>query len=61
LIAERVRHINRIKGMLSAQGVSGYEPAKLDRRTRLEALSAGDGRELPRHLKRQILRELDTR
>jgi transposase len=59
LVTERVRHINRIKGLLFAQGVSGYEPAKRDRRTRLEELSTGDGRELPRHLKRQILRELD--
>ena len=59
LVAERVRHINRIKGLLFAQGVSGYEPAKRERGARLETLRTGDGRELPQRLKAQILRELD--
>ena len=59
LIAERIRHVNRIKGLLFAQGVSGYEPLRRDRRARLEALRTGDGRELPAHLKAQIGRELD--
>jgi transposase len=59
LTTERVRHVNRIKGLLFAQGVSGYEPLRRDRRTRLETLRTGDGRELPSHLKTQILRELD--
>jgi transposase len=59
LVAERIRHINRIKGLLFAQGISGYEPAKRDRRVRLETLRTGDGRELPIRLKAQILRELD--
>jgi transposase len=59
LVAERVRHVNRIKGLLYAQGVSGYEPAKRDGRTRLETLHTGDGRALPQRLKMQILRELD--
>jgi len=59
LVAERIRHINRIKGLLYAQGVAGYEPAKRDRRARLETLRTGDGRELPQRLKTQILRELD--
>lgn len=26
LIAERVRHVNRVKGLLFSQGISGYEP-----------------------------------
>ena len=26
LIAERVKHVNRIKGLLFSQGVCGYEP-----------------------------------
>jgi transposase len=56
---ERVAHVNRIKGLLFAQGVSGYEPLRRDRRKRLEELRTGDGRELPRHLTVQILRELD--
>src|SRR5919202_1460631 len=59
LVAERVRHVNRIKGLLSAQGTSGYEPLRRDRRRRLEELTTGDGRSLPVHLKAQIGRELD--
>jgi transposase len=59
LIAERVRHVNRVKGLLFAQGVSGYQPLRKDRRKRLEELQTGDGRDLPRHLKTQINRELD--
>lgn len=59
LIGERVRHVNRIKGLLFAQGISGYEPLRHDRRKRLEDLQTGDGRALPPHLKAQIRRELD--
>ena len=59
LIAERITHVNRIKGLLFAQGISGYEPLRRDRRARLEALRTGDGRELPAHLKAQIGRALD--
>jgi transposase len=59
LTNERVLHVNRIKGLLFAQGVSGYEPLRRDRRQRLDELSTGDGRPLPAHLKRQIGRELD--
>lgn len=59
LIAERVEHVNRIKGLLLAQGIRGYEPLRRDRRARLEDLRTGDGRDLPSHLEAQILRELD--
>lgn len=59
LTNERVRHVNRIKGLLFGQGVTGYEPLRRDRRQRLEALRTGDGYPLPRHLKTQIDRELD--
>ena len=44
LTAERVRHVNRVKGLLFAQGVSGYEPLRRDRRAQLEQLQTGDGR-----------------
>jgi transposase len=44
LMGERVRHVNRIKGLLSAQGVFGYEPVRKGRRERLEDLQTGDGR-----------------
>jgi transposase len=59
LIDERIRHVNRIKGLLFAQGISGYVPLRGDRRARLEAQRTGDGRALPAHLKAQISRELD--
>ena len=59
LVAERVAHVNRIKGLLFAQGISDYEPLRGDRRQRLEALRTGDGRPLPLYLKAQIGRELD--
>src|SRR5947208_59830 len=55
----RVLQQERIEGLLFAQGISGYEPLRRDRRARLEALRTGDGRELPAHLKAQIGRELD--
>ena len=59
LVGERVEHVNRIKGLLFAQGVFGYEPLRKGRRDRLEDLRTGDGRLLPVHLKAQITRELD--
>jgi transposase len=59
LTTERVQHINRIKGLLFCQGVSGYEPLRRDRRQRLDELKTGDGCALPDHLKAQISRELD--
>jgi transposase len=51
LTAERVRHVNRIKGLLFAQGVSEYEPPRRDRRERLAGLVTGDGRLLPNYLR----------
>src|SRR5580692_7306474 len=59
LIAERVKHVNRVKGLLFSQGISGYEPLRRDRRQRLDELTTGDGRPLPVHLKTQIRAELD--
>src|SRR5664279_6047 len=59
LTVERVQHVNRIKGLLFSQGVSGYEPLRRNRRQRLDELRTGDGRPLPAHLKAQISRELD--
>jgi transposase len=59
LIAERVLHVNRIKGLLFSQGITGYEPLRRDRRERLEQLQTGDGHALPDHLKGQVRRELD--
>jgi transposase len=59
LIVERVRHVNRVKGLLFSQGISDYEPLRRDRRERLDTLQTGDGRLLPDHLKAQVRRELD--
>jgi transposase len=59
LIHERTCHINRIKGLLFTQGITGYEPMRRDRRERLKDLRTGDGRPLARHVEGQILRELD--
>src|ERR1700726_4713175 len=51
LVAERVEHVNRIKGLLFAQGICDYEPLRRNRRVRLEDLKTGDGRPMPQHLK----------
>jgi transposase len=59
LTTEKIRHVNRIKGLLFSQGIGGYEPLRRDRWERLEALQTGDGRPLPGHLKGHLSRELD--
>jgi transposase len=59
LLAERIRHVNRIKGLLFSQGIGGYEPLRRDRRRALEAVRTGDGRALGANMKAQIRRELD--
>jgi transposase len=60
LLKERVRHVNRIKGLLSGQGIMGYEPLRRDRRDQLDALATGDGRPLPPRLKAEPLREIEV-
>ncbi len=59
LINERTCHVNRIKGLLFTQGITGYEPMRRDRRDRLKDMQTGDGRPLARHVEGQIHRELD--
>lgn len=59
LIAERIAHVNRIKGLLFSQGIGDYEPLRRNRRARFEGVRTGDGRALPAHMKAQIGRELD--
>ena len=61
LIAERIRHVNRVKGLLFSQGISGDARAAPHRRERLVTLQTGDGRLLPDHLKAQVRRELHRR
>src|SRR6202140_1332572 len=59
LIAERIRNVNRIKGLLFAQGICDYAPIRRDRRARLVAFGPRGGRGRPAHFKTQIGRELD--
>lgn len=49
LIAERVFHVNRIKGLFT-QGIRGYEPVNRDRRQRRwpSAVKTPEGRDLQR-------------
>jgi transposase len=59
LVAERIVHVNRIRGLLFSQGIRDYRPLHRDRRQRLEELRTGDDRALSSHIKAQICRELD--
>jgi len=59
LLKERIQHTNRIKGLLSGQGIPDYDPLHRDRRRCLAALTTGDGRPLPERLQAEIGRELD--
>jgi transposase len=59
LIAERVQHVNRIKGLLATQGIYEFLPLRRDRRERLDELRTGDGRALPPRLRQEIEREFD--
>lgn len=58
LIKERGRHVNRIKGLCSQQGILDYEPMRTDRHERLAELKTGDGRHLQPNLLAEIRREL---
>jgi transposase len=57
LVRERTGHINRIKGLLFAQGIRGIKP-KL-RRTRIDfaALETAESHPLPDRLRRELERE----
>jgi len=59
LVGERTRHVNRIKGLLMTQGISGFQPLRRDRRARFEALRLWNGTTLPSRLKAELLREFD--
>ncbi len=59
LIADRVKLVNRIKGLLFSHGIRSFEPLKSDRRTRFDELVTGDGRALPPHVRAEALRMLD--
>jgi transposase len=58
LVQERVKHVNRIKGLCALHGIYDYQPIQADRKTQIEGLRTGDGRPLPPRLKAEIMREL---
>src|SRR5262249_30627842 len=58
LIAERVQHVNRIKGLCATQGIYDYAPLRQDRWMRLDRLRTGDGRPVSSRLKAELEREL---
>ena len=58
LLQERIRHTNRIKGLLAGQGITGFEPLRPAHRARLDEMTTGDGRPLPPRLKEEIRRQL---
>lgn len=58
LVAERVQHVNRIKGLCALHGIYDYHPLRRDRRERLAALRTGDSGALPPQLAAEIGREL---
>ena len=59
LVRERTAHINRIKGLLFAQGIRGINVMK-DYKTLAPAeLITGNGRSLPKRLGREITREIE--
>jgi transposase len=59
LIKERVRHSNRIGGLLMTHGVRGFQPRSKDWRKRLDALRRPDGLSLPPACKAEITRECE--
>jgi transposase len=59
MIKERIEHINRIKGLMACQGITGFEPMRANAHARLAELRTGDGRAIPERMKAEIRRELD--
>src|SRR3974390_544720 len=58
LISERVRHVNRIKGLCALHGIYDYQPLRPQAMARLEQLRTAQGIPLPPRLKSEIKREL---
>jgi len=57
LIRERTGHINRIKGLLFAQGIRGVEPKLRSSRIGFVALRTAEGHPLPDRLRSELERE----
>lgn len=58
LVRERTAHINRIKGLLFAQGIRGINVKRHYKTLTPADLVTGDGRQLPQRLGREIAREI---
>lgn len=58
LVRERTAHINRIKGLLFAQGIRGINVKRAYKILRIDTLVTGEGHPLPRRLANEIAREL---
>ncbi len=58
LVRERTAHINRIKGLLFAQGIRGINVKSRYKTLTPAELVTGDGRPLPERLSREIAREI---
>ena len=59
LVRERTAHINRIKGLLFAQGIRGINVKSRHKTLTPADLVTGDGRALPERLAREIAREIE--
>jgi transposase len=57
LVRERTGHINRLKGLLFAQGIRGIEPKLRLTRIDFAALKTAEGLPLPDRLRRELERE----
>jgi transposase len=57
LLRDRIRHTNRIRGLLNLQGVRHIDPNRPNWEAALLNLKTGDGRSFPRQLMREIRRE----
>src|SRR5262249_1647499 len=59
LICERTAHVNRIKGLLFAQGIRGTNIKARYKTLQIDKLVTGEGRPLPPRLAREIAREIE--
>ena len=59
LVQERTAHINRIKGLLFAQGIRDINVRSKYKRLEVSKLVTGEGRPLPPRLASEIARELE--
>lgn len=57
LVRERTAHVNRIKGLLFAQGIRGVEPALRQSRIDFAALTTSEGHPIPDRLRHELERE----